>query len=226
MEPKITMLWKTPDPEYQVVRATRICYGSEDKIDSRWVPTGAAQSLLMGQGMQLDVPLLEVKIGPNDEKLLRTIMSNEHNTCLRFASAAFHVDKISRVCSHQLVRLAHFGFLQRSQRYCNEGETEFYIPESMQGTEYEDFMIASRDFYDRAVKSGIKKEDARYLLPNGASTQLNMVSNFQGWKHFLGIRLDKKVQLETLEVAKEICRQLYAVAPIIFEKDMERANAL
>jgi len=43
-----------------------------------------------------------------------------HLSVLRFAYATFGVEGISRVCSHQLVRVAHAGILQRSQRYVRE----------------------------------------------------------------------------------------------------------
>lgn len=227
MKPEIKMMWSTPDAEYQIVRATRICYASEDSIDSRWVPTGEAQEILLSGNMTIGVPVLKVNIGPKDEDLLRTIMKNQHNTCLRFASAAFHIKDISRVCSHQLVRIAHFGILQRSQRYCNEGKSSFVFPESLDGLLNKDVYLENTlDIYNDLIESGVKEEDARYVLPGASSTQINMVANFQGWKHFLKIRLAKKVQLETRQVAAEVCRQLYAVAPIIFESDYNKLEEL
>jgi thymidylate synthase (FAD) len=226
MKPEIKLMWKTPDPEFQIIRAARICYNSEDKIDSRWEPTEQAQNVMMGGGMQLDIPMVRVKIGPKDESLLRKLMSNQHNTCLRFASAAFQIQNVSRVCTHQLVRIAHFGILQRSQRYCNEGETDFYIPEKLSDGEYEEFFSRGRKLYDQAIKDGVSEEMARYLLPNGALSQINLVSNFQGWKHLLKIRLSKKVQYETRVVAAELCKQLYEMAPIVFEANYKKLERI
>ena len=227
MEPKITLMWGTPDPEYQIVRAARECYASEDSIDSRWEPTGAAQKVMMGGGMDVGVPMMKVKLGLSDTALLKTLMKNQHNSCLRFSSAAFRITDISRVCSHQLVRIAHFGILQRSQRYCNEGDSSFIYPKVLD--EYvgmADFFEHAREIYNKLVESGVKEEDARYLLPSAAQTRINMVSNFQGWKHLLHIRLNKKVQLETRMVAAELCRQLYELAPIVFEEDFNKLNDL
>lgn len=51
-----------------------------------------------------------------------------HLATLRFAFATFNVSGISRVCSHQLVRMAHAGILQRSQRYVKESAVEFIDP--------------------------------------------------------------------------------------------------
>lgn len=235
MEPKVKLLWATPDPEFQVIRSARICYNSEDKIDSRWEPTENAQSVAMGGGMRLDAPMVRVSIGKDDEKLLRKLMTNQHNATLRFAEAAFQISGISRICSHQMVRLAHCGILQRSQRYCNEGETEFYFPESFKykydiDVSYMDeakhIADLSIKLYKKMVEDGVKEEDARYVLPGAVSTQLNMTANFQTWKHFLGIRLSKKVQYETRLVASLICKELYGLAPIIFEGDYEKLDKI
>lgn len=228
MKPVIKLMWATPDAEYQIVRATRICYGSEDKIDSRWVPTENATNLITTGNLTIDAPMVKVMLGEKDTALLKRIMTNQHNTCLRFASAAFHISNISRVCSHQLVRIAHFGILQRSQRYCNEGSSSVCspdVPEEFEG-EVEKVYNDAYKLYNKMVDQGVKEEDARYVLPNASSTQINMVSNFQGWKHFLKIRLAKKVQLETRLVAAEICKQLYNIAPVIFEADYEKLDSV
>src|SRR5574343_933500 len=52
-----------------------------------------------------------------------------HLATLRFAYATFNVQGISRICSHQIVRMAHAGILQRSQRYVKETNVEFVVPE-------------------------------------------------------------------------------------------------
>lgn len=222
MKPQIKLLWATPDAEYQIIRSARICYASEDLSDSRWVPTEHAQNILMNNKMTLGVPMVRVELGPNDKRLLETLMSNQHNTCLRFASAAFNISSISRACSHQLVRVAHFGILQRSQRYCSEKETDFIFPEETD--KFNEFSQRAKELYIEAIESGMDKEDARYILPNATSTNINMVSNFQGWKHMLSLRLNKHAQYETRLVAIELCKQLYEIAPIIFKPDMNKIS--
>ena len=51
-----------------------------------------------------------------------------HLATLRFAYATVRISGISRVCSHQLVRVAHAGILQRSQRYVAETSVEYINP--------------------------------------------------------------------------------------------------
>jgi len=141
-----------------------------------------------------------------------------HLATLRFAHATFHVSGISRTCSHQFVRSKHLEFLQRSQRYCNESETSFVVPtkdpdlSSIITTSYQ----ASLDTYNKLIEAGVKKEDARFVLPNGGTTELVVVGNFQAWLDFIKLRADKHAQWEIRDVAKEINNILSGHAPGLF----------
>lgn len=150
-----------------------------------------------------------------------------HLSTLRFAYATFNVSGISRVCSHQLVRLAHGGILQRSQRFCEETDIQYIKPESLSSIpadlqrRWDTINILAEAMYADATKHGMKKEDSRYILPQGCTTELNICLNFQGWSDFLDARTDKAAQWEIRDVAVEIKRQLGCIAPNIFGGNYE-----
>ena len=146
-----------------------------------------------------------------------------HLATLRFAYATFNITGISRVCSHQLVRMAHAGILQRSQRYVKEARVKYVNPPAFEELEpriQEDWWRVQDEaetLYLRLVDTGLmKKEDARYILPQGCTTALNLCLNFQGWRDFLSNRTDKAAQWEIRDVANEIQRQLAGIAPEMF----------
>lgn len=146
-----------------------------------------------------------------------------HLATLRFAYATFNVSEISRVCSHQIVRMAHAGILQRSQRYVKETHVEFVDPPALQDCpEFFRNMWAkvqsdAEALYLCAIDNKLlKKEDARYILPQGCTTEMNLCLNFQGWRDFLRNRNDKHAQWEVRAVASEINRQLGEIAPGLF----------
>lgn len=146
-----------------------------------------------------------------------------HLATMRFAYATVNVSGISRVCSHQIVRMAHAGILQRSQRYVKETTVQFVdppalatLPQIWKDT-WKDLQEAAEDLYLALVESGqMKKEDARYILPQGCATEMNLCLNFQGWKDFLHNRTTKHAQWEVREVALEIEKLLAGIAPEIF----------
>ena len=72
--------------------------------------------------------------------------------------------------------------------------------------------------YNEPIGLGVKKEDARLVLPAGIVTELNISGNFQAWLDFLRLRTDKAAQWEIRDVAVEIGRQLYNVAPNVFKE--------
>lgn len=135
-----------------------------------------------------------------------------HLATLRFAHATFHVSGISRICSHQFVRSKHLDFLQRSQRYCKEDKADFVFPDYAYG-DYKDQYIkdiftkhteASMKLYNQLLGLGMRKEDARFVLPEATTTELIVTGNFQAWLDFIKLRADKHAQWEIRQVAKEI----------------------
>ena len=146
-----------------------------------------------------------------------------HLATLRFAYATFNVAGISRVCSHQIVRMAHAGILQRSQRYVKETKVEFIDPPALADCpewfwrDWADVQATAEELYLYAIDNKmLKKEDARYILPQGCTTEMNLCLNFQGWIDFLKNRNDKHAQWEVRAVAAEINRQLGEIAPGLF----------
>ena len=129
-----------------------------------------------------------------------------HLATLRFASAIFHVSGISRVCSHQFVRSKHLDFLQRSQRYCSELQSSVVEPKMTQEQEAEYFtaILGAQEAYENLIKLGMKKEDARFVLPEATTTELIVVGNFQAWLDFIALRADTHAQWEIRDVAKTI----------------------
>ena len=188
---KVTLKDHTLNPEYTVGENAAICY------DSR----------------------------TDEESCLRraeNCKNQGHMATMRFAYATFNIAGISRVCSHQLVRVAHAGILQRSQRYVKETAVEYVnpfalddLPQHLRAAWYRNQSDAEL-IYLQAIENGMRKEDARYILPQGCQTELNICMNFQGWKDFLHNRTDKHAQWEIRAVALEIQSYLNSIAPRLF----------
>ena len=184
---KVTLIQNTPSPEEHIGLLAGICYGKTGEQSPEQCIKRAYHCVTKG-----------------------------HLSTLRFAHATFLVEDISRICSHQFVRSKHLDFLQRSQRYCNEEETNVVIPESISKYDVQDFVYNAQILYENLIKNGVKKEDARFILPQGTTTELLAVGNFQAWYDFIKLRSGKEVQWEIRAVAHEINRQLHNIAPNIF----------
>lgn len=146
-----------------------------------------------------------------------------HLATLRFAYATIRVSNISRVCSHQIVRMAHAGILQRSQRYVAESAVDYIDPpvlatlDAGYQAQWRRIQDEAEELYlDLLANKLMKKEDARYILPQGCTTALSLCLNFQGWRDFLKNRNDKHAQWEVRAVAQQIQAALAGIAPNIF----------
>ena len=119
--------------------------------------------------------------------------------------------------------MAHAGILQRSQRYVKETKVEYVDPPALTDAPewyrhaWAKVQSDAEALYLKGIDDKIlKKEDARYILPQGIHTSLYLCLNFQGWRDFLKNRAEKHAQWEVREVAFEIQRQLAEIAPRVF----------
>jgi len=144
-----------------------------------------------------------------------------HWSPFEFAAATFLIEGISRNCSHQLVRHRHLSFLQESQRYTTPTDAvippSFFSLESDLLGEVNDLIRGAFDLYDRLVRAGIPREDARFVLPQATATRLRVKGNFRAWREVIARRLGEPSQWEIKAVMREILRQLYEAAPVAFE---------
>lgn len=163
---------------------------------------------------------------------VKRIISSGHYSCLRFVSASVEIEGISRSCSHQIVRHSHLNYLQRSQRYVRETNASYITPPSINdnihATDlYDDVINKCFESYYKLLELGIKKEDARYVLPNACHTKINIVGNIQAWRDYLygpSSRLQKKAQWEIRYVSKEIEKILEKLLPDLFGRDRYEKN--
>jgi len=156
-----------------------------------------------------------------------------HESIIEHASASFEVNGISRAASHQLVRHRIASYSQSSQRYIRLGsfpgepametiERLFVIPPDIAASEqtknaFIASMILALAYYEELIEAGIKKEDARFVLPNATKTSIVVTMNFRSWRHFIKERgLNPAAQWEIRELALIILEQLNFIAPSVF----------
>lgn len=154
----------------------------------------------------------------------RIIYRLGHVTIAEHASITFGISGISRACSHQLVRQRiGTSFCQQSQRSVSVEESGYlpiYPPDSSMSQEamarlkqsYADAYAAYTDL----VRLGVRKEDARMVLPQATNTSLVVTMTYRALLHFLHERLDPAAQQEIRELAGEMHTIACTLAPSLF----------
>lgn len=178
----IRLLDCTTDPLFIISHAARTCYNSVKK----------------------DVPQTR-------EEFVKGLIKSGHETPLEFASATFDIYGISRICQNQLVRHRHASFCVMSERYVDVSKMEMTFPYDIL-KQYDgaiDYVDEAKRIYKGLLDIGIKKEDARFLLPQGINTNVCMNMNFRELRHFFKLRTSDHAQWEIRELANEILALCY-----------------
>lgn len=157
-----------------------------------------------------------------EKRFIRMLIKNGHLSVLEHAYATFRISGASRALTHQLVRHRLCSFIQQSQRYVDESQFNYIEPDSIQKDPeahslFVDFMGKAREVYSKLQSMKIKKEDARYVLPNAVESQIVVSANFREWRHIITLRGKPQSQWEIRRMAIEILRILKNYAPTIFE---------
>lgn len=186
---KVELMDITPHAEEKVANYAAICYDSDTSMEA-------------------------------NARRVKHLMKVGHLATLRFAYATFKVSGISRVCSHQLVRHPHLSYLQRSQRYVNEDTVNYVVPPSLKGIPLveQELTRANRIYRILTEIPNVKKEDARFVLPNATVTEMYVTGNLQAWKEACELRTSPKAQWEIRKVFTEIQDQLRVECPNIFRE--------
>lgn len=142
------------------------------------------------------------------KEFVNKLYLNGHHSVFEHIYFTFKISGVSRVLTHQLVRHRLCSFTQRSQRYCNEAESEMILPESLNGDkEIGEFGYDTLNLYNKLVDvEGKKKEDARYILPNAMETELYMSCNLRELIHIANERLCLRAQTEIRNMTKEMVK--------------------
>jgi len=154
-------------------------------------------------------------------KFLRARIREGHESLIEHASATFEINGISRACSHQLVRHRLASYSQESQRYVSMSDPEWALPPALvENSEakviWEKFASEVKTTYRALRELGIRKEDARFALPNAAATRIIVTMNFRELLHFFRIRISPPAQWEIRDVAVRMLELVCRLAPNVF----------
>ncbi|MBL7106420.1 MAG: FAD-dependent thymidylate synthase [Phycisphaerae bacterium] len=180
----------TPDAEKVIEEAGRTCYLSFERIGAN-----------------------------SQEEFIARLIKMGHYSPLEHASATFRIRNCSRAMTHQLVRHRIMSVSQQSQRYVNENAFDYVVPESMPEEFAEDYcadMKTIQQMYAKWRQRGLKKEDARFVLPNACVSEIVVTANLREWRHIFDLRLSKKAQWEIRKACTMILGVLKEKAPGCF----------
>lgn len=185
----------TPNAEQVIEQAGRTCYLSFERI-------GADSHV----------------------SFIKRLLDMGHESPLEHAYATFRIQHGSRAMTHQLVRHRLLAISQQSQRYVNEDGFAYVVPESVPEEKRDDYhrdMQTIQAMYRKWRERGLRKEDARFVLPNACTSELVVSGNFREWRHIFALRLSPKAQWEIRQACNLMLAMLIKHAPACFADFMD-----
>lgn len=165
-----------------------------------------------------------------DNFIKKYVIRMEHESCIEPWSATFRVSGGSRILTHQLVRHRIATYLQRSQRAipCFKGDSvmgNMVIPPSIASNPdaIHEYAITTLDVarcYDKLIKLGVPKEDARFIVPGGYKSDILVTMNGRSLLNLLKLRLwNKGAQWEIKELMVKITELLNEHCDVLYTKE-------
>lgn len=214
---KITLISSTPNARKVAFTAIRTCYSPS-------VPSDLYEGAEYEKYQQVEAT--DGEEGTDADRLFRHIVGSGHTSTLEHIQFTFAIEGLSRAALAQLTRhRVGFGYSVQSQRYVSDasdkkkGGFQFVIPPRVQDNPealqvYLQTMQQLQEAYDQLRELRIPSEDARFVLPNAAATNLTLTANLRALLDFYGKRRKGKgAQWEIANVAEELRRLVVECEP-------------
>ena len=170
------------------------------------------------------------------EKLITYLIKNAHWSPLEMVSACLEIET-TRDIARQMLRHRSFSFQEFSQRYANPVEDLEFVtrearmqdPKNRQNSidtdnseivnewtsKQNEVIEAATNAYNWAIDSGIAKEQARSVLPEGNTvSRLYMNGTLRSWIHYIELRAGNGTQKEHMEIAKACAEAIHNIFPM------------
>ena len=183
-------------------------------------------------------------------KLLSYLIKEGHWSPFEMVSVTMEI-KTTRDISRQIIRHRSFSFQEFSQRYAEaetfsvKREARKQHPTNRQLSEMDEDTArqakaqevfnemqaevarVAKDHYEMALNSGIAKEQARALLPEGLTqTTLYMAGTLRSWLHYCELRRGHGTQKEHMAIADKCWEILGVHFPDVCEAVEKYSGAL
>jgi len=175
----------------------------------------------------------EIKGIAGAKSLNRKLIKMRHDTPLESIQFNFNVSGISKICGAQLSRhRIGQGHVSGSRRFRKQGNLFVYplldYVKTADEAEHLYWVMSasirdSMDYYNQLIQGavGVKKADARYLIPASTATERNWWINARALREFFRLRLAPDAEWEIRRLAEMVMNIVEPLAPSLFEDFIE-----
>lgn len=209
--PRVELLSYTPEPLSVIYASFRQCYHA-GFVGDMW------KKLLDGE-----IPK------EKQASFIHSLIESGHTSPIEHVSFTFAISGVSRALTHQLVRHRLASYSQQSQRYVDGSKFEYVVPPSIAkdpkalekftelmeriGEDYREL----KTLLESGKRTASSIEDARFVLPQAAATNIVMTMNCRALLNFFEHRCCFRAQWEIRNVAYMMLKHCRMIIPAIFD---------
>lgn len=203
------------------------------KVNLKWITPDADQ--MVAHMARVSNP--NAQEGDPATKLIQYLLNHKHFSPFEMACMCVEIET-TRDIARQIIRHRSFHFQEFSQRYSKAPEEAEFAEARLQDIKnrqnslvtddhalrdlwqflQEDTWASDYSRYQLALNSGVAKELARKLLPEGLTrTRMYMQGTLRDWIHYITIRTGPETQKEHRDVANAIAAVFKEHCPVIYE---------
>lgn len=160
----------------------------------------------------------------SDTRLIEKLIKNSHTSPFEQVEFRFLV-RAPIFVARQWMRHRTWSYIEVSRRFTNKG-VSFYIPDFLDKENsliYTETVLDAYSSYKELLERGVKKEDARGLLPVSMYTEFYAKTDLHNLLHFLKLRRGNGAQYEISQYALAIEKLVEPIVPItmrVWKKDL------
>lgn len=170
------------------------------------------------------------------EKLINYLIEHLHWSPMEMINVCLEITT-TRDIARQILRHRSFSFQEFSQRYAdptkelnfvtrearlqdpknrqNSIETKNSLLQEQWENHQEEVIELAKNKYEWAIRSGIAKEQARAILPEGLTVSKMYVNGtIRSWIHYIQVRSDASTQKEHREIALKCAEVIAEIFPM------------
>jgi thymidylate synthase (FAD) len=156
------------------------------------------------------------------DTILKQVLNLGHTSVIEHTNFTFAISDVSRSLTHQLVRHRIASYAQQSQRYVDFKDPCYVTPPKIEKNKemkkaYDITMENIWKEYNKLLEMGIPAEDARFVLPNAACTNIIVTMNARSLMNFFELRCCLHAQWEIRHLANKMLTEVKKIAPTIFK---------
>ena len=218
----VTLIAHTPEPEKVIASAAKLCYSS----------TGVTN-------------IMDNLTEEKTASFVKMLSDIGHESPIEHITFTFGIEGVSRSLLAQITRHRIASYSVQSQRYVPLKDFQYVTPPEIEAIPeaaelFKEAMKKDEEYYEKlsavlfekhyknmidsgmdeksAKKAAEKKaiEDARFVLPNACDTKMVVTMNARSLNNFFKHRLCNRAQWEIRDLAEQMYRLVYSIAPNVF----------